>query len=83
MEQPNFDGPIAGMGLTHELGARPWQQPAQYSTVDEAMKFYDPAKGKYVRRKRNNRMGFHGRRRSCFYKKNNRTYTHLLHKATN
>jgi len=40
MEQPNFDGPIAGMGLTHELGARPWQQPPQYSTVDEAMQFY-------------------------------------------
>ena len=35
-----FDAPIAGMSMTHELGARPWQQPAQYSTVEEALEFY-------------------------------------------
>ena len=35
-----FDMPIAGMSLTHELGARPWQQPAQYSTIEEALDFY-------------------------------------------
>ena len=35
-----FDAPIAGMSMTHELGARPWQQAAQYSTVEEALEFY-------------------------------------------
>ena len=42
MELPelSFDAPIAGMSLTHELGARPWQSPAQYSTVDEAIRYY-------------------------------------------
>ena len=37
-----FDAPIAGMSLTHELGARPWQSPAQYSTVEETLDFYIP-----------------------------------------
>lgn len=37
---PTFDAPIPGMSLTHELGARPWQQPAQYPTVDEAIQYY-------------------------------------------
>tara|TARA_R100001460_G_scaffold25386_3_gene51044 strand:+ start:2186 stop:2695 length:510 start_codon:yes stop_codon:yes gene_type:complete len=37
---PLFDAPIPGMSLTHELGARPWQQPAQYPTVDEAIQYY-------------------------------------------
>ncbi len=41
-EEPSFDAPIPGMSLTHELGDRPWQTPAQYSTVDEAMSFYLP-----------------------------------------
>lgn len=40
MAEPNLDAPIAGMGLTHEVGARPWQQPPQYNTVEEAMDFY-------------------------------------------
>ena len=38
--EPSFDAPIAGMSLTHELGARPWQSPAQYSNVDEAIRYY-------------------------------------------
>ena len=38
--EPLFDAPIPGMGLTHELGARPWQSPPQYATVDEAIEFY-------------------------------------------
>ena len=38
--EPTFDAPIAGMSLTHELGARPWQSPAQYSNVDEAIRYY-------------------------------------------
>ncbi len=37
-----FDAPIAGMALTHELGARPWQSPAQYPTIEEALDFYIP-----------------------------------------
>ena len=38
--EPAFDAPIPGMSLTHELGARPWQSPAQYSNVDEAIRYY-------------------------------------------
>ncbi len=38
--EPSFDAPIAGMSLTHELGARPWQSPAQYSNVDEVIQYY-------------------------------------------
>ena len=40
--EPLFDAPIPGMGMTHELGARPWQNPAQYSTVEEALEYYIP-----------------------------------------
>ena len=39
-KQPRFDAPIPGMSLTHELGARPWQQPAQFVTVDEVIDHY-------------------------------------------
>ena len=35
-----FDAPIPDMSLTHELGARPWQSPPQYTTVDEAIEYY-------------------------------------------
>jgi hypothetical protein len=35
-----FDAPIPGQSLTAELGARPWQQPPQYTTVEEAFEFY-------------------------------------------
>ena len=38
--EPSFDRPIAGQLLTHELGARPWQNPSQYATVDEAIDYY-------------------------------------------
>jgi len=38
----NFDAPIPGQSLTHELGARPWQNPPQYSTLEEAVEFYVP-----------------------------------------
>ena len=38
--EPNFDAPLPGMSLTHELGARPWQSPAQFSTVDETIEYY-------------------------------------------
>lgn len=36
------DGPVAGMGLTHELGGRPWQKPPQYNTVEESLQYYIP-----------------------------------------
>jgi len=39
---PLLDAPIAGQSLTAELGNRPWQQPPQYSTVEEALEFYIP-----------------------------------------
>tara|TARA_R100001460_G_scaffold44019_2_gene80472 strand:- start:94 stop:573 length:480 start_codon:yes stop_codon:yes gene_type:complete len=44
MLDPNamLDGPIPGQSLTHELGARPWQQPAQYTTVEDALDYYIP-----------------------------------------
>jgi len=39
---PSFDRPTPGMSLTAELGNRPWQQPPQYSTVEEALQWYIP-----------------------------------------
>jgi hypothetical protein len=39
-ETPVFEAPIAGESLTFELGGRPWQQPYQYTTVEEAVDFY-------------------------------------------
>jgi len=41
-EQPLLDGPIPGMSMTHEIGARAWQQPAQFTTVEEALDYYIP-----------------------------------------
>jgi hypothetical protein len=38
----SFSRPIPGEGLTAELGARPWQNPPQFSTVDEALGYYIP-----------------------------------------
>tara|TARA_R100000541_G_scaffold637_1_gene4059 strand:+ start:2020 stop:2526 length:507 start_codon:yes stop_codon:yes gene_type:complete len=35
-----FDAPVPGQSLTAEFGARPWQQPAQYSTVEDAFEYY-------------------------------------------
>jgi len=40
--QVMIDAPIAGQSLTAELGGRPWQQPPQYSTVEEALEYYIP-----------------------------------------
>jgi len=42
MTEPMFDAPIPGQSLTAELGARPWQSPPQFTTVDEALEFYVP-----------------------------------------
>ena len=41
-ETPSFDRPTPGMSLTAELGNRPWQQPPQYSTVEESLQYYIP-----------------------------------------
>ena len=44
MELPQIahDGPIAGQSLTAEVNSRPWQNPPQFSTVDEAIENYMP-----------------------------------------
>ena len=39
---PSFDRPTPGMSLTAELGNRPWQQPPQYSTGEDALQYYIP-----------------------------------------
>lgn len=41
-EQQNksLNAPMPGMAMTAELGARPWQQPPRYSTVEEAAGYY-------------------------------------------
>ncbi len=41
-QAPFLDGPIPGQSLTTELGNRPWQQPPQYDTVEEALEYYIP-----------------------------------------
>ena len=38
--QPSFDAPIPGMHMTSELGSFPWQQPPQYTTIDEVIEYY-------------------------------------------
>ena len=40
LAENSFDAPIPGMSLTHELGARPWQTPPQFPTVDDAIEYY-------------------------------------------
>jgi hypothetical protein len=42
LPQIEIDAPIAGQSLTAELGNRPWQQPPQYATVEEALEYYIP-----------------------------------------
>ena len=39
-KEPVFDLPVPGMGMTHELGSRPWQQPAQYTNIDDVAQLY-------------------------------------------
>lgn len=39
-QKPLLDAPIPGMAMTHELGARPWQTAAQFTTVDETIDYY-------------------------------------------
>lgn len=40
--EPTFAGPIPGMSLTAEVGNRPWQNPPQYPTVEQALEYYIP-----------------------------------------
>lgn len=40
MVEPNLNGPVPGQSLTSELGARPWQQPAKFIDVEDALEFY-------------------------------------------
>ena len=42
VDQVSLSRPIPGQSLTHELRARPWQNPPQYNTVEEALDFYIP-----------------------------------------
>jgi len=35
-----FSAPIPGQALSSELGSRPWQQPAKYSNVEDALEHY-------------------------------------------
>lgn len=42
MQEPLLDAPIAGQSLTAELGNRPWQQPPQYATVEQAIQYHVP-----------------------------------------
>ena len=39
MEQ-SFDRPIPGMGMTLEVGSRPWQTPPEITTVEQATNYY-------------------------------------------
>lgn len=38
--QPNFNQPQAGIGMTSELGSRPWQRPPQLVKVEEVVDYY-------------------------------------------
>tara|TARA_R110002012_G_scaffold273650_3_gene459722 strand:- start:6587 stop:7096 length:510 start_codon:yes stop_codon:yes gene_type:complete len=41
-KQPEINAPIPGMSLTAPLGGRPWQQPPQMASVEEAIDYYVP-----------------------------------------
>jgi len=52
-DNPLLDAPIPGQSLTTEPGNRPWENPPQYTTVEEAIQFYmnrfsDPEMGTRV-----------------------------------
>ena len=39
-DEQSFDAPIPGMSLVAELGARPWQNPPRFSTVEDTVDYY-------------------------------------------
>ena len=40
VDQVSLSRPIPGQSLTHEVRARPWQNPPQFNTVEESMDWY-------------------------------------------
>ena len=42
VDQVSLSRPIPGQSLTHELRARPWQNPPQFNTVEETLEYYIP-----------------------------------------
>ena len=40
MKEPLLDGPIAGQSLTTEINGRPWLNPPQKVSVDDAIEYY-------------------------------------------
>ena len=38
--EPILEAAIPGKAMTHEVGARPWQTPPQYPTVNKAAQYY-------------------------------------------
>jgi len=40
INEESFSRPIPGQSLTAELGSRPWQNPPQFSTVEETIDYY-------------------------------------------
>lgn len=39
-QMPPIEAPIPGMGLTSEMGSRPWQRPPEFTTLDEVVPYY-------------------------------------------
>ena len=39
-EEPQIDAPIPGMSMTAPMGGRPWLNPPQFATVEQALEFY-------------------------------------------
>jgi len=39
-DNPALEAPVPGMSMTHELGARPWQTPPKYPTIQESARYY-------------------------------------------
>ena len=40
VDQVSLSRPVPGQSLTHEVRARPWQNPPQFNTVEESMDWY-------------------------------------------
>lgn len=42
LPEVSLNRPIPGQSLTTEVGNRPWENPPQYATVEEALQYYIP-----------------------------------------
>ena len=40
LKEEQFKGPVPGQGMTAEPQSRPWFNPPQYNTVEEALEYY-------------------------------------------